>query len=259
MESWIDLEAGRAYAEQTALTIDNGNPDLATEGSIAKYWSTEAGLKAANNAIQALGGYGYTKEYVVEKMYRDVRITTIYEGTSEIQQSIIGMFRWKETARSKGAFYEEMAAGLDKVHAECATVGADLTAAALRGVNQVVLALHKARQTRNQMVMFAMADMMTIAEIAAALATKAGRLAAEGDSQAGTFAAMSRAFARKAQGEILAGARRALLGFGAATDEDAVTTAREVMGILEQSMPLEAQAGLWTDMETVAEYLRTLH
>ncbi|PIE76658.1 acyl-CoA dehydrogenase [bacterium DOLJORAL78_65_58] len=124
VESWIDLEAGRAYAEQTALTIDEGNPDLATEGSIAKYWCTEAGLKAANNAIQALGGYGYTREYLVEKMYRDVRITTIYEGTSEIQQSIIGMFRWKETARSKGAFYEGVAADLDKVHAENGNVGA---------------------------------------------------------------------------------------------------------------------------------------
>ncbi len=50
---------------------------------------------------------------MVEKMRRDVRITTIYEGTSEIQQSIIAMFRWKETVRSKGAFYEELAEGLD--------------------------------------------------------------------------------------------------------------------------------------------------
>jgi len=259
IESWIDLEAGRAYAEQTALTIDAGNPDLATEGSIAKYWCTEAGQKAANNAIQALGGYGYTREYVVEKMYRDVRITTIYEGTSEIQQSIIGMFRWKETARSKGAFYEEMARGLDEVHTATAGVGADLAAGAVRGVNEVVLALHKARQTRNQVVMFAMADMMTIAEIAAALVTKAGRLATEGDSRAEHFAAMSRAFARKAQGEVLSGARRTLLGFTDGSDEEAVGAAREVLGKLEDSMPLQAQAGLWTDMEMVSETLRTLH
>ena len=126
VENWIDLAAGRAYAEQSSLTIDNGNHDLATEGSIAKYWCTEAGLRSANCAIQALGGYGYTREYMVEKMYRDVRITTIYEGTSEIQQSIIGMYRWRQTVRSKGQFYEDLAAKMDAVEANNSGVGGQI-------------------------------------------------------------------------------------------------------------------------------------
>src|SRR6266545_5006137 len=77
------LEAGRALIEETAARLDDGEGGLNTEGAIAKYLSTEAGNGAADAAIQALGGYGYTREYMVEKIKRDVRITTIYEGTSE--------------------------------------------------------------------------------------------------------------------------------------------------------------------------------
>ena len=60
-------------------------------------------------AIQAFGGYGYTREYEVEKIKRDVRITTIYEGTSEIQQSIIAVNRWREAIKTKGRYYLDMA------------------------------------------------------------------------------------------------------------------------------------------------------
>ena len=72
--------------EETAERIDAGEGALNTEGAIAKYLATEAGNAAADAAIQALGGYGYTHEYMVEKIKRDVRITTIYEGTSEIME-----------------------------------------------------------------------------------------------------------------------------------------------------------------------------
>jgi len=76
------LEAARAYIEETAARLDTGEQGLNTEGAIAKYLATEAGNLAADAAIQAHGGYGYTHEYLVEKIKRDVRITTIYEGTS---------------------------------------------------------------------------------------------------------------------------------------------------------------------------------
>ena len=80
------LEAARSYIEWVAERLDSedGEHGLQTEGAIAKYMATEAGNKAAEDAIQAHGGYGYTKEYMVEKIKRDVRITTIYEGTPEI-------------------------------------------------------------------------------------------------------------------------------------------------------------------------------
>jgi hypothetical protein len=59
--------------------------------------------------MQALGGYGYIHEYEVEKIKRDVKITCIYEGTSEIQQSIISTFRWKTSRKTKGGYYDGIA------------------------------------------------------------------------------------------------------------------------------------------------------
>ena len=61
----------------------------AREAAMAKYHSTEAAERACYNALQILGGYGYTKEYPIERYTRDVRITTIYEGTTQVQKMII--------------------------------------------------------------------------------------------------------------------------------------------------------------------------
>ncbi len=95
----VRLEAARSYVEDTADKIDRGlgaNGAMNTEGAIAKLMATEAGNAAADAAIQAHGGYGYTREYVVEKVKRDVRITTIYEGTSEIMEMTIARDRWQQ-------------------------------------------------------------------------------------------------------------------------------------------------------------------
>lgn len=89
----IRLEAARAAIEKTATRIDAGEGALNTVGAIAKYLASEAGNAAAEAAIQALGAYGYTHEYVVEKMKRDVRITTIYEGISEIMEMTVARDR----------------------------------------------------------------------------------------------------------------------------------------------------------------------
>ncbi|MEA3427997.1 MAG: acyl-CoA dehydrogenase family protein, partial [Thermodesulfobacteriota bacterium] len=101
----VKLEAAAAYAEEIALRLDSGEEDLQVEGSISKLFATEAANKTADDAMQALGGYGYIAEFEVEKIKRDVKITCIYEGTSEIQQSIISTFRWKKTRKSKGGYY----------------------------------------------------------------------------------------------------------------------------------------------------------
>ena len=97
------LEAARAYIEETAERIDEGEAQLNTEGAIAKYLASEAGNAAADAAIQAHGGYGYTKEYMVEKIKRDVRITTIYEGTSEIMEMTIARDRWQQHLKTDGS------------------------------------------------------------------------------------------------------------------------------------------------------------
>src|SRR5947209_5828659 len=98
----VRLEAGRAFIEETAERIDAGEGSLNTEGAIAKYMSTEAGNQAADASIQALGGYGYTHEYMVEKIKRDVRITTIYEGTSEIMEMTISRDRSQLHLKTRG-------------------------------------------------------------------------------------------------------------------------------------------------------------
>ena len=104
------LEAARAYIEETAERIDSGKEgSLNTEGAIAKYMATEAGNKAAEDSIQALGGYGYTHEYMVEKISRDVRITTIYEGTSEIMEMTISRDRWQLHLKTRGQHYHDLA------------------------------------------------------------------------------------------------------------------------------------------------------
>ena len=104
----VKLEAARAYIEWTAERIDAGEPDLATEGAVAKYMATEAGNKAAEDAIQAHGGNGYTKEYMVEKIKRDVRITTIYEGTSEILEWTIARDRWQHHLKTRGGLLQRV-------------------------------------------------------------------------------------------------------------------------------------------------------
>ncbi len=136
----VRLEAARSYIEHTAARIDAGegeNGALNTEGAIAKYMATEAGNLAADAAIQAHGGYGYTRDYLVEKIKRDVRITTIYEGTSEIMEMTIARDRWQQHLKSSGHYYTEIAAELRALHARHADVGADtaaLASEALAGV-----------------------------------------------------------------------------------------------------------------------------
>ena len=62
---------------------------MTKEGAMAKYYASEMCVKVANEAIQIFGGYGYTKDFPVEKFYRDAKLCTIGEGTSEIQQVVI--------------------------------------------------------------------------------------------------------------------------------------------------------------------------
>ncbi len=81
-----DLDAARLLTYRAAALYDAGRP-FATEGSKAKYFASTAARKHAAEAIQIHGGYGYTTEFPVERYYRDAKITEIYEGTSEIQQT----------------------------------------------------------------------------------------------------------------------------------------------------------------------------
>ncbi|MGW2395214.1 acyl-CoA dehydrogenase family protein [Kitasatospora sp. NPDC001664] len=85
----VELEAARLLTWRVADLIDRGLP-FATESSTAKLFASEAAVKAANNALQVFGGYGFIDEYPVGKYLRDARVMTLYEGTSQIQKLLIG-------------------------------------------------------------------------------------------------------------------------------------------------------------------------
>ncbi len=256
VQHWVDLAAGRAYCDGIALRLDEGEDGLATEGAIAKLWSTEAGCRAADAAIQAHGGYGYTREYMVEKYRRDVRITTIYEGTSEILQSIIGLYRWKETVRSKGEFYAGEAARVAELDGTM-SVGAALVAGALRNVNDLIGFCHTIKITRHQTVMFELADLITRCEVAAALATKAARMRDDDDREAPVFCAMSRIFARQTAEALVAGIRRCTTGLLTDTNPEVLARAKQLYETVSERAPMAELAGLWHDMALVGEALKT--
>ena len=165
------------------------------EGSIAKYFATETGDSVANDGIQAFGGYGYIREYEVEKIKRDARILPIYEGTSEIQRNIISMFRMRNTVRSKGRFYHEMAQTLGKLPDE---TGGPIVSEAIGMLNEIILGSRENKVTKYQFVMFLLADMMTWCEIAKALCLKAENYEGSGKRSPDFVKTCARLFAREA-------------------------------------------------------------
>jgi butyryl-CoA dehydrogenase len=95
----VELEAARLLTWRAALLADSGKRHT-VESSVAKYYASEVSVRAANAAVQVHGGYGYVDEYPVGKYLRDARVTTLYEGTSQIQKLIIGRALTGESALS---------------------------------------------------------------------------------------------------------------------------------------------------------------
>ncbi len=249
----VRLEAARAFIEETATRIDHGEGaggELNTEGAIAKYLATEAGNAAAEAAIQAHGGYGYTRPYLVEKIKRDVRITTIYEGTSEIMEMTIARGRWQQHLKTSGAYYRDAARDLDGVSGEC---GAPTAALALECLAAVLEACRLGRLTRSQHVLLRLGELVSYAECAAALARRAtaaaaGALPEKSDTRfdAAALAAISRVFSREAALKVAEEGLRWVAGAGSGAD-------------LAAALPLDrvraAQAGLLDDMDRVGDAL----
>jgi len=85
------VEASRALVYATARYIDSGAKDVGKESAMAKLFASDTAMRVTTDAVQIFGGYGYMKEYPVEKMMRDAKITQIYEGTNQIQRWIIAL------------------------------------------------------------------------------------------------------------------------------------------------------------------------
>ena len=86
-----ETDAARLLTYRAAFMKDAGLP-YSKEAAMAKLYASETASRVTNKAIQLLGGYGYTREYPIERMYRDAKITEIYEGTSEVQRMVVSAF-----------------------------------------------------------------------------------------------------------------------------------------------------------------------
>jgi len=254
----VRLEAGRAFIEETAERIDKGEGNLNTEGAIAKYMSTEAGNAAAEAGIQALGGYGYTHEYMVEKIKRDVRITTIYEGTSEIMEMTIARDRWQLHLKTRGQYYHQLAAETEALHSRHRDVGADVAALALHALAEVMEKCRTARLTRFQHILLRLGELIAYAECAGALARRAARHAegklnekANDRFDPAGLAALSRIFAREAALKVVEEGLRLVVG-GAGIAENELPAFENNLGLAAVH---RAQAGLISDMDYVADVL----
>src|SRR5690349_9857472 len=94
----MEIDAARLLVLRAAWLKDNGRPHT-DAGAKAKLFASEMARRQTSEAIQVLGGYGYTKEFPVERYYRDAKVTEIYEGTSEIQRLVIAREILKERSR----------------------------------------------------------------------------------------------------------------------------------------------------------------
>jgi alkylation response protein AidB-like acyl-CoA dehydrogenase len=254
----VRLEAARAYIEETAERLDEVHIGLNTEGAIAKYLATEAGNAAADAAIQALGGYGYTHEYLVEKIKRDVRITTIYEGTSEIMEMTIARDRWQQHLKTRGQHYHDAAQALEELAARHPSVGADIAALAHHALAAVFEWARVGRLTRNQHVLFRLGELAALTEGAAALARRAANAADEKLAEKASnrfspeaLAAMARVFAREAALKTATDGMRWVLAGGGVGDDD-VDRLENGLGL---AAVYRAQGGLLDDLDTVADAL----
>jgi alkylation response protein AidB-like acyl-CoA dehydrogenase len=250
------LEAARAYIEETAERIDAGEGSLNTEGAIAKYLATEAGNAAAEAAIQGHGGYGYTREYMVEKVKRDVRITTIYEGTSEIMEMTIARDRWQEHLKTRGRYYHDRADVLDAVAATHTGVGAGTAALGLHALAEVLEWCRTGRLTRQQHVLLRLGELIAHAECAEALARRAARAAdgalspkADPRFDAAALAVLARVFARDAASCIAWGGLRLVRGAAGADD----SRLPELEAALRIHDIVAAEAGGIADMDAAAD------
>ncbi len=97
----VQIEAARALIYQTARMIDSGAKDFSANSAMCKLFASDVAMKVTTDAIQVFGGYGYMKEYPVEKMFRDAKITQIYEGTNQMQRNFIAHDLIKNIAKKK--------------------------------------------------------------------------------------------------------------------------------------------------------------
>jgi alkylation response protein AidB-like acyl-CoA dehydrogenase len=235
----VRLAAAKAYIEYVADLLDSGDTDRQTEGAIAKIFATEAGNVAADDAVQALGGYGYCVEFEVEKIRRDARILRIYEGTTEILQNIVGLFRMRESVRSKGRFYGGMADQVEPFD----DAGGPAVAKTARFLAKALDVVFREKLSRQQHILMESATAVTEVETAAALVRAAGICDDE------LLKAQARVWASEV---VLSVPMRMLKLFTAASSLDAATLG-EITAAAGIGEALSLQSGRLADMDFIAK------
>ena len=95
------VEAARALTYAVARTIDSGAKQFTEESAMAKVFASDVAMKVTTDATQIFGGVGYMRDYPVEKMFRDAKITQIYEGTNQVLRNAIALELWKRKGLRK--------------------------------------------------------------------------------------------------------------------------------------------------------------
>ena len=253
----VRLEAARAVRRGDrrpgSTAGDGADGALNTEGAIAKYLATEAGVAAADAAIQAHGGYGYTRPYLVEKIRRDVRITTIYEGTSEIMEMTIARDRWQHHLKTRGGHYARPRPRSWRRCTPRTRASAPMSPPwRCECLAAVLEACRVGRLTRNQHVLLRLGELIAHAEAAAALVRRARRprptdgLPEKADRRFApeALAAISRVFARDAALKVAEEGVRWVAGAA-----DPGTAGRSLAATSRSTRVRAAQAGLIADMD----------
>ena len=188
----------------------------------------------------------------MEKIKRDVRITTIYEGTSEIMEMTIARDRWQQHLKTAGRYYLDGAAGLRALDARHPDVGAGTAAVAWEALAGVLEACRAGRLTRNQHVLLRLGELIAAAESAGCFAGRAaaaldGELPEKADHRfdGSALAAMSRVFARDAAQRVTCDGLRWVIGAGATPPQHTPWL----------DAAYAAQQGLIADMDRVADVL----
>jgi alkylation response protein AidB-like acyl-CoA dehydrogenase len=212
----VRLEASRAYIETIAHRLDELGHGLQTEGAIAKWSGSEAGNAAAEASIQAMGGYGYVHEMVVEKIKRDVRITQIYEGTNEILEMTIARNRWQEHLKSRGLYYKDKAKEMMELNEKEPHVGAEVVANSLKALSNIYEECRIQKLTRNQHILMRLGELSAWGETSAGFCLKAAEekysRAVKFDRE--TWQAMCRVYARDSSLRIATDGIKLIMGYG---------------------------------------------
>jgi len=250
---FVKFEAARAFIDNTAKKLDVDNHGLATEGAIAKYYATEAGNNSAENSIQALGGYGYTKEFAVEKIKRDVKITCIYEGTNEIMEMTIYRGRWQEHLKTRGEYYNNMAKVLEEAHQKDANIGADSSALMLKALAIILEECRAQKLTRHQHVTFKLGELIAEAEVAKTFCEDISKgIFAEGSKfDRETLKTMARVNARQAAFKVVSEGMKLVLGAGQGSAEE-LTAKTNFVNIQDK------QRGITQDLDKISDKLKEM-